>query len=265
MARTNPPGTLSDWIERAAAAPFRASINGDCEWGTHSPQPDLINFARISPGGRMLLAFELAEVRDYFVDGNLSQGAQLEPDNATRAGAKRNSSDPMTIDSAGMADLPLEKLVDIYVEAHLKERQADEAISLYVLPRIASLREDGSESAAASLVKSLPSNTQARFTAWDALKAVDQQAIQSARAAPLNANLARLLLDWQGAHRRQQAVGDLYAHRAMAHGRQLFDSGRKIELSDFIVTVRHGMTRAFLNDMAVYGTPNPAPEDAPSP
>lgn len=263
MARTNPPGPLSAWLERAAAAPFRASINGDCEWGTDRPAPDLIGFARMSPGGRMLLAFEFAEVRDYFVGGHLEEGAQPEPNNATRAGARRNAPDPMTSDCLGMAALPFEKLSEIYLDAYRKERQADEAIGLHVLPRIASLREVGSESAAASLVKSLPSNTVAKTLAWDAMKAVDQQVIQSAQPAPLGADLARLLLAWQGAHRRHQAVGEIYAERAMAHGRLLFDSGRKTELTEFIGTVRHGMTRAFLNDMAVYGASS-AHDDTPS-
>jgi len=85
MTRTNTPASLDHWATQAASAPFRASIRNDVSWIIGHPSPDLIAASRVCPGGRLLLAFTLEALRDYFVEGYTDQGAQVEPDHATRA------------------------------------------------------------------------------------------------------------------------------------------------------------------------------------
>ena len=155
MPRSNTPGSNDRWSRLSASAQFRASINGDCSWGNDRPSPDLITCSRISPGGRMLVAFEIAAVRDYFVDGHLDQGAQPEPDGANRASARRSTQDPWSPDPQVVGN-SFDLAVAAYSLAAEQHRAAEAQLDAYVLPRIAELKADGEIKAAVALRNALP-------------------------------------------------------------------------------------------------------------
>lgn len=104
MGRRNSPASLSHWDTHAAQAPYRASISGQAEWDMDLPNPNLAVANRISPGGRLLMAFSLEALRDCFVEGHVHQGAQVEPDGASRAAPARPTPapacKPVTLDAA---------------------------------------------------------------------------------------------------------------------------------------------------------------------
>lgn len=85
MPRSNQTGSLAQWIAAARDLPYRASISGNCDWDVGRPSHHMAGALRVSPGGRILLAFAVSEVRDYFVLGHIDQGAQVEDDFAPQA------------------------------------------------------------------------------------------------------------------------------------------------------------------------------------
>ena len=92
MGRRNSPRSLAVWEANKASAPYRASVGPLYAWDVGLPPPRLIVASKISPGGRALLAFKHAEIRDYFVAGHAAEnGAQAEPDGAERASRGRKA------------------------------------------------------------------------------------------------------------------------------------------------------------------------------
>jgi hypothetical protein len=143
MGRKNSPRSLEHWASMAPKAPYRASVKPNACWESGKPHPRLIAASRVSPGGRLLLAFEHAGIRDYFVAGHISEGAQAEPDNAERASRRKPvaASKPSTLDEAFDAYRVARKAEDdaikvlegmFQVEALrlIEERRFDEAMAI---------------------------------------------------------------------------------------------------------------------------------------
>ena len=76
---------IAYWEKVAAEAPYRASMKVNADWDTDLPSPDLIDAWRTTPARRLLLAFQSAEVRDFFVEGHRVNGAHADPDWANTA------------------------------------------------------------------------------------------------------------------------------------------------------------------------------------
>ncbi len=73
------------WDEAAPDHPFRASIGRNAYYDVGRPPPHLAAASKRCRGGRILSAFRIRELRDYFVAGHMYQGAQAEPDGAEHA------------------------------------------------------------------------------------------------------------------------------------------------------------------------------------
>jgi hypothetical protein len=54
---------IGNWNKVAGGCRFRASAKGDLDFKFH-PSDDLIDAFKVSPGGRLLMAFRTEEVRD---------------------------------------------------------------------------------------------------------------------------------------------------------------------------------------------------------
>ena len=78
---------LQEWKEIAPLAPYRASVGSDVSWCTGQPSPwDLgAAYKAVRRGWRLLMAFEHAEVRDYFVECYRHEDVQVVPDGAEEA------------------------------------------------------------------------------------------------------------------------------------------------------------------------------------
>ena len=70
----------AEWARNQASAPYRASVRGKARLDENVASPDLVACSRRLPGGRILFAFEAAELRDLFVASHYDQGARLEAD-----------------------------------------------------------------------------------------------------------------------------------------------------------------------------------------
>lgn len=78
---------MQKWKEIAHIVPYRASVGSGICFRTDHPSPwDLATiFKAARRGYRLLMAFEHAEVRDYFVECYRHEDIQMEPDGAEEA------------------------------------------------------------------------------------------------------------------------------------------------------------------------------------
>lgn len=264
MARSNGSRTLVHWKLVEANAPYRASINGDCHWDVMAPDPNLAAAMRVSPGGRLLAAFEHAEVRDFFVDGHLPQGAQPEPDFASRARARQRMADPALTDLESIQN-SFEAANNSYSEADEATRSADKALELFARDWIRTFKAEGKIQDALRLRNALPGDTMAKVLVLDMLRPLEPSQVSLAGTAPMTPELAALSLTWQRAHRRERALADAITETAGLHGRQLFAEGKSDELSTFIASIRYPIARAFLIDMQRHSKPASDATETPSP
>ena len=68
------------WARLRHSAPFRATVRRKARLDADLSSPDLVACSRVLPGGRMLLAFDSAALRDLFVMSHEGQGARAEAD-----------------------------------------------------------------------------------------------------------------------------------------------------------------------------------------
>lgn len=202
----------------------------------------------------MLLAFDIAEVRDYFVDGHLDQGAQLELDGADRASARRHTHDAWSPDPE-ILDNSLEAAVAAYSIASAQLRSAEEKLEAYILPRIALMRAKEEIKAAVALRNALPMGCFAKTAALQDLMPVNAELVQRTEPATLNAELATLLLAWQRAQRRERPLSDALTRISCEVGQKMLDEGRGHDLPSFAESLPSSWARAMLMDMARYGKP----------
>jgi hypothetical protein len=194
------------WNMAAPEYPYRASINGDAEWDFSRPLPDdLADAARITPGGRLLLAFRHAEVRDYFVEGHLDQGAKVERDGAEKA------TRPTSIDAKEQSALPtLDEAAAAVQGTHRAMRAAEDAVEQAFLVEAKNLLAEGRVKSALGIVKSIPGDCVSRTFGIDAAGKAgwDHAALpfDSIDKTPLTAERGRALLRWLRAMKADKAA-----------------------------------------------------------
>ena len=186
--------TDAEWTEKAKTAPFRASVNQDPSWDTDNPSYTLAAAYKRSPGGRLLLAFELEEVRDFFVDGHEENGAQAEPDGATRASARHKK------DAAAKPVVSLDEAFAAYHSASNRLNLAREEVDQAFLLDIMLLARRGEIAEAAAILHSMPGRCEEKTIAMSRL--LDMGLRDEAawcEPAPLTQPRAAALRTWQRA------------------------------------------------------------------
>lgn len=148
------PGMTTDspWVE-AQATPFRASVDRAPSWGDDRPSYTLAVALKRS-GDRILLAFDLAETRDLFVEGNLDNEVQVEPDGAEQASAWRPSDQP----PAPPADT-LDQAFSTYRLSEHRMVLARQGMEDAFIPDVRILAMRGDVAQAAGLVMLIPSGS----------------------------------------------------------------------------------------------------------
>lgn len=195
MPHTRP---AADWDQATANAPYRASLSADHDWDVRRPSPHLAVRMRVCPGGRILAAFTLEAIRDYFVAGHADQGAQIEADGATRATALIKTPRPvavaLTLDEIFEQFKAADRIYEA-AEAGLKKAFQDPAERLWA---------QGKPRDALALIKALPSESTARAVAFGHFVREhhwDTQALplQGVEAAAPNVARAQAMLAWKRA------------------------------------------------------------------
>lgn len=195
MGRRNSPRSLAVWEANKVAAPYRASVGAFYAWDVGLPPPRLIVASKISPGGRALLAFKHAEIRDYFVAGHAAEnGAQVEPDGAERASRGRRAKPvaepaPASLDEA-ITRFQTARAAHEAAEKRLREVFEDEAMTLIGEGRIVE---------AIAIINAMPDTvmktmclSKLKEVGYD-FKAQPLHAIDPAETTPAQ---AKALLDW---------------------------------------------------------------------
>lgn len=265
MARSNSPTSLENWKAKAPSAVYRASVGQNTFWDVGRPRPDLAVASKVSPGGRMLMAFGMEELRDYFVEGHADQGAQKEPDGAERASPRREGQAPVY---PGADDLA--SAIRIYSEARGLLDKAHDAIERAFNDGFASLIEAGRTAEATALLRIMP-DTHLRTSAimrlqdsgWD----FDANPLWKAAPAAYTKEQAAALVLWQRATMRERAAEGPFSEFAMNRVQEILDEEGREAAEAFGLSLPRSVVKAYVVDRARYGTPGPAgePESAPRP
>lgn len=235
------------WRSRSANAPFRASIDGNACWETSRPGPDLAAALKTCPGGRVLLAFELAEIRDYFVEGHLDQGAQSEADGIDVASARRRPAP-----TAKPKPASVEEAAAIYIAAKKRLDLAYAAIEAAFNGKFQRLLDAGEVKAAVSVLRAMP-DTHLRSIAitrlgdsglWDF-----RDPLHNVPRQPYSREQAAAMVEWQRAAKVKWSAEDALGELAMAKARELLSTDGLDALRDFEATLPRSMTKAFVADM----------------
>lgn len=256
MGRRNSRSTIEAWDRKAPAAPYRASIDGNASWDTDRIAPHVMAAARISPGGRMLMAFELAEVRDLFVESHADQGCQVEPNDAVRASPRvGRAAEDLTV-------LPMDDLIARLAEANGEHRSAELAVDVLYMKGMSDLLEAKDPAGALRLVSGIPSNCVAKTFCLDALnKTVPIASIPRTDGmdAGYTAEQATACLAWLKVDNERRRIEDAVAPLARAHVKALMTEGRTDEADAFLKAFPASVLRAFLHDVRSYPVENGVP------
>ena len=205
MPRRNGSTTVKNWDANTANAPFRASVNADTVWKVGMPPHDLAVAMRVSPGGRLLLAFELEGIRDYFVSGHrAANGAQVEADGTDCATRRRSPILPVPAQT-------LDESFARFTAARADLTAAEDAIERAFNDEIERLIAADDIQGALALTVSLPGDTVMKTIAISCLmksEKWDSQAnpLWKTERAPYTAERARLLAVWIEARNAYEAA-----------------------------------------------------------
>jgi len=263
MARSNSPSSMENWKAKSPKAVYRASIGPNAVWDTDRPRPDLAVAAKVSPGGRMLMAFEMKEIRDYFVEGHADQEAQVEPDGAERASPRRTAE----VHAFPKAD-DLAASIRIYSEARALLNEAHDAIERAFNDEFARLFDAGRAGEAISLLRIMP-DTHLRSSAimrlQDAGWNFDANPIWKAAPTAYTREQAVALVQWQRASMQEASANEAFAKFAMERVQEILDEEGREAAEAFGLSLPGSVTKAFVMDRARYGKPREADEGSQAP
>ncbi|MBY3157316.1 hypothetical protein HFO56_33870 [Rhizobium laguerreae] len=248
MARSNSPASLENWKAKADRAIYRASVGPNTYWEGNRPAPDLAVAAKVCPGGRMLMAFEFEELRDYFVEGHADNGGQREPDGCDRASPFR---------PVARNDLPLPAYLESSIPAYLTARKAlvdshSEIERVFNVPFQIALDSDKVRTAI-SMINAMP-DTHLRSVAisklldskkWD----TEKKPIWQIEAAPYSRKQAAALVRWQRAKKSERVAEDIHGEFAMDRAQAILEQEGEEALKAFAATLPPSVTRAYISVM----------------
>lgn len=248
MARSNSPSSLENWKKKADHAIYRASVGPNTHWEGNRPAPDLAVAAKVCPGGRMLMAFEMEELRDYFVDGHADNGAQAEPDRCERATPYR----PQAVKAVARAT-DLESSIPIYIAARKVLTECHNEIERVFNVPFQELMDADKVKEAISIINAMP-DTHLRSVAvsrlidskkWD----TDKTPIWHIDAASYSREQASALVRWQRAKKADRIAGDIHGQFAMERARAILEEEGEEALKEFAATLPPSIARAHISIM----------------
>ncbi|GBQ84714.1 hypothetical protein AA14337_2895 [Acetobacter malorum DSM 14337] len=192
-------------------APFRASIPRDSDFKNTRPQLSLAVGKKMCPNGRILLAFSMETLRDYFLSGHIDQQAQAEPDNAPEAKEFRGAP------SVTAEGLSLEQSFERYTQADARLNAAVNTMQRVFTDEILRLAEKKDFWKSCALLKSMPSCA-LRYEAGSKMYEIATRhgesnirlILQSESPEPYNWDRAAALRDWgNSVNELQRACDDM--------------------------------------------------------
>jgi hypothetical protein len=251
MARKNTPSSLERWAEVQTSAPYRASINADCYWESGRPAPDIAQAMKVIQGGqRMMVAFHLAELRDYFVEGHLDQGAQVEPDGAEKPSPRQRKSTKkvraLTLQQS-FANYRYARQQRDYIDQGLKRIFCDDAIRLVL---------HGKTAEAIDTIDAMP-DCPAKGWAISELANNYKLNIGTERAThgtsfQYNKDQARMLLLWQRAKNAYDSAIKTMEEILAPLVQDCIAHNDRHSLNELIAITPHSVVRAFMIDALNY-------------
>ncbi len=244
------PPYLENWKAVAAECPYRASISGNVSWKFH-PSPDLIDAEKVSPGGRLLLAFRTREVRDYFVEGYLDEGVKVEDDWCVRATRPEPAPKSVTVvvsfDEASAA----------VVQARADYEEADKAVENLFLPDIEALIAEGKTTEALKIVVSLHSDCLTKTLGMSALMKAghdfEANSFGRTEALPLTPERAMALTNWLKARTANKHAEDTLGNIVNSRLTAILQTKGRASAMEFIETIPSSMVKAFAMNRARHG------------
>jgi hypothetical protein len=241
------PPYLENWKAIAAECPYRASINGRVSWKFH-PSPDLIDAEKVSPGGRLLLAFRTKEVRDYFVEGYLDQGVKVEDDWAVRATKPQQAVKAMAITPS------FEEACASVVSARVTYDAADKVIENLFLKDIKELIAQGKTVDALRLVVSIHGDCLSRTLGLSALMDAghdfEANSVGKTEALPLTAARAVALTDWLRARKANRKAEDALSEIVNLKLSEIMQTKGRAAALEFVESLPSSMVKVFAMDRA---------------
>lgn len=248
MGRRNTPLSLENWAKKAPSAIYRASVAPTTFGEIPRPHPDLASASKVSPGGRMLMAFELAAVRDYFVEGHADQGAQTEPDRCETASARR----PYRAITPEASDY--ESALALYVAAIRRRRAANERVEAHFRGPINAALENGDVELAVSILAAMPDTAERIFSFEDIKRSglwdFNERPLGHVRRAFYTQEQAEALVEWQRADKEYSSCDDIFADFARERGRELLSNEGPEALTEFAHSLPGSITKAYMCDWA---------------
>lgn len=258
----------SKWAECAHTAPYRASVGADICWGTDRPHWDLATALKSSRRGhRLLMAFELAEVRDYFVEGHRDQDAQVEPDGAEEAGPRQPK-------ISRPAPRTLEEAKATVIASGLAEQAAQDEVERVFNREVDRLLTEHKAEEALRIIRSMHPDCAMRMIAFDAVRKsgqwdFDAKPLWKLEPMPFTQERAATIFAWLRAHLDNRAAEDDIGAIALPMAQDILDREGYAAVAAFNETMPPCMTKVFIADMADYGTPrmpnnDPPPDEEPA-
>ncbi|AQT06242.1 hypothetical protein A0U91_14540 (plasmid) [Acetobacter persici] len=166
---------------------------------------------KVCPNGRILLAFSMEALRDYFLSGHIDQQAQAEPDNASQASEFR------VFPSTTVEGLSLEQSFERYTQADTRLNSAVSAMKRLFTAEILRFAEKKDFWKSCALLKSMPPCA-LRYEAGSKMYEIATRhgesnirlILQSERPEPYNWDRAAVLRDWgKSVNELQRACDDM--------------------------------------------------------
>jgi hypothetical protein len=241
-----------DWSTFAPSLPYRASISTDAEWSFKAPRQEMIDVQKRCRGKRTMLAFELAEVRDLFVDGHFDNRAMTEADFADVPDRTLKRPRP---ERTGFEKLDLEEIFARTNAAIAVENAAEDAVCNVFAPVVDDLISRGDAGGALAVIHAMPKDSTEKTLSMDRVMKSgiwDRNAIPYDRvyAARLTAPQATVSLDLHRSQRIRRRMTSEMGIRAMDHLRELLVTSHE-EAEAFARTVPRSVEKAFMMD-AIY-------------
>jgi hypothetical protein len=244
------PPYLENWKAISTECPYRASVSGSVSWKFH-PSPDLIDAEKVSPGGRLLLAFRSREVRDYFVEGYLDQGVKVEDDWCVRA------TKPEPVAKAAPVVASFDEAVAAVVQARAAYEEADKVVENLFLHDIESLIAKGETTEALKIVVSLDGDCLTKTLGMSALiKAghdFEANSVGRTEALPLTPERAVALTKWLKARKANKTAEVVLGEIVDVKLTEIMKTKGRAPAMEFAQELPPSMTKVFAMDHARHG------------
>lgn len=245
------PQHIENWNSIEHECRYRASMSGNKGFKFH-PSDDIVDACRVSPGGRILLAFRLKEVRDYFVAGYLDCSAQAEEDFATRA---TKYIQPEKRKEQEVADF------DVQCERYMIAKKADIAAQDHIeklfLTEVRSLCSEGKTTEAIAVARSIHGDcvvaTLAQSAIFDAKHDYKTTPYHSVDPVPLSAERALALTQWMHTHERAKEEEELMGKSVPDRIQVLLDTKGREAAGTWAESLPPSLVKVFALDQARYG------------